>query len=184
MDNGELVPPVNEEDHQAGHDDAPVTLVEFGDYQCPYCRSAYPVVEAVRLRLGNQLRFVWRQFPLEQVHPLARQAAEASEAAGAQAAFWAMHEALLSDPMRLESDDLIQHARDNGIDEYRFRGELQDHTYAPEVDADIDSGIRSGVPGTPTFFVNGRMYDGPRDVEGMTDALIAAAREAVLQRGA
>lgn len=176
---GGLTPPVDDDDHAAGPDDAPVTLVEYGDYQCPYCRRAEPVVEAVRRRLGRQLRYVFRHFPLEQLHPLARAAAEAAEAAGAQGRFWPMHAALIGEPEALAAEDLVAHAREIGLDVERFRGELADRTYAPAVDADVHGGLDSGVPGTPTFFLNGRLYQGPVDEGALGDALIDAAQRRV-----
>lgn len=180
MEQGELTPLVDDEDHSAGPHDAPVTLVQFGDYQCPYTRQVQPIVEEIRARLGRQLRFVFRQFPLAQLHPDARAAAEASEAAAAQATFWPMHAELLSDPEALAREDLAEHARRAGVEDLdRFRGGLSDHVYAPAVDADLESGTASGVPGTPTFFINGRRYDGPLEVDGMTRALISAAEEQV-----
>lgn len=180
LEQGELTPPVDDSDHRAGPHDAPVTLVEFGDYQCPYTRQAQPIVEQIRARLGRQLRFVFRQFPLAQLHPAARDAAEASEAAASQANFWPMHAELLSEPEALEHEDLLEHARLAGVEDLdRFRGELADHTYAPDVDADLESGTASGVPGTPTFFINGRRYDGPLEADGMVRALISAAEERV-----
>jgi protein-disulfide isomerase len=179
IEQGELTPPVDDDDHSAGPHDAPVTLVEFGDYQCPYCRQAETIVHEVRGRLGRQLRFVFRQFPLSQ-HPNAHDAAEASEAAAAQANFWPMHAELFSSPEALEPEDLLEHARRAGVEDLdRFRGELADHTYGEQVGLDVESGLASGVPGTPAFFINGRRYDGPVSAEGMTRALISAAEEQV-----
>jgi NhaA family Na+:H+ antiporter len=180
LEQGELTPPVEDADHRAGPHDAPVTLVEFGDYECPYTRQAQPTVEEIRARLGRQLCFVFRQYPLAQLHPHARAAAEAAEAAAAQANFWPMHAELFSEPLALEHEDLLEHARRAGVEDLdRFRGELADHAYAPQVDADLESGTASGVPGTPTFFINGRRYDGPVEAEGMARALISAAEERV-----
>jgi len=176
---GGLTPPVDDDDHTAGPDDAPVTLVEYGDYQCPYTRRAEPAVEAVRRRLGHQLRYVFRQFPLEQLHALARGAAEAAEAAGVQGRFWPMHAALMGDPEALAAEDLVAHAREIGLDVDRFRGELADRTHAPAVDADLRGGLDSGVPGTPAFFINGRLHQGPVDERALGEALIDAAERRV-----
>lgn len=179
IEQGELTPPVVDDDHSAGPHDAPVTLVEYGDYECPYCRQAEPIVREVRARMGRQMRFVFRQFPLSQ-HPHARDAAEASEGAAAQGHFWPMHAELLADPVALEPDDLLEHARQAGVEDLdRLRGELAEHANAEQVDLDVESGLASGVPGTPAFFINGRRYDGPVDVQGLNRALISAAEEAV-----
>jgi protein-disulfide isomerase len=176
--------PVDERaDHLAGPRDAPVTLVEYGDYQCPFTRAAAPVVDAVRVRLGRRLRLVWRQFPLEDLHPLARGAAEAAEAAAVQGAFWPLHAALLTDPVALEPHDLVEHARRAGVpDPDRLRGELAEHTHGPAVDAAIARARDSGVAGTPTFFVNGTRYEGPLDERALGQVLLDAAEERVRPR--
>jgi protein-disulfide isomerase len=149
-----------ERDHVQGPDSAPVTLVEYGDYECPYCGMAYPIVKSIQQALGSKLRFVFRNFPLSDSHPHAEQAAEAAEAAGAQGRFWEMHDALYENQEQLGTDDLMSYAEALGIDTNRLAQELADGTYKARVREDFRGGVRSGVNGTPTFFVNGSRYDG------------------------
>jgi protein-disulfide isomerase len=157
---GRLTPPVTERDHTAGDDDAPVTLVEYGDYECPYCGMAYPVVKTLQREFGSRLRFVFRNFPLAEAHPHARHAAQAAEAAGAQGKFWEMHDMLFEHQSALEDEDFVGYARALGLDAERVARELEAGTYAKRVRDDFRSGVRSGVNGTPTFFINGERYDG------------------------
>jgi len=170
-----LKPPVGPKDHMQGPPDAPVTLVEYGDYECPYCGEAYPVVKALQERLGDQMCFVFRNFPLTQVHPHAEEAAEAAEAAGAQGKFWEMHDLLYENQDALEPEDLVQYARALKLDLPRFVLEMREHVYVERVREDFRSGVRSGVNGTPTFFINGARHDGPFDL----GSLLAAIEEAV-----
>ncbi|HEY0304952.1 MAG TPA: thioredoxin domain-containing protein [Longimicrobiales bacterium] len=155
-----LQPEVSAADHSAGPDDAPVTLVEYGDFECPYCGMAYPIVRALQQQLGDRLRFVFRYFPLAEVHPHAQHAAQAAEAAAEQGKFWEMHAALFENQSHLEDEDLVEYARAIGIDSARVQRELAGDTYAERVNEDFLSGVRSGVNGTPTFFINGARYDG------------------------
>lgn len=173
-DNGRLTLPVGSRDHTAGPAAAPLTLVEYGDYQCPYCRQAFPIVKEVRRQLGTQLRFVFRNFPLTQIHPQAQHAAEAAEAAAAQGAFWQMHDRLFERQFALDDESLVSYAADLGLDADRFRQELIAGTYAKHVREDFMSGVRSGVNGTPTFFINGRRHDAGYDLESLLAALRAA----------
>ncbi len=170
-DTGTLAPPVGPRDHAEGSADALVTLVEYGDYECPHCGRAYPIVKAVQRRLGPQLRFVFRNFPLRSVHPHAEHAAEASEAAASQGHFWEMHDALFEHQDALGDEDLTRYAEAVGLDRARFERELKSGTYRPRVHEDFVSGVRSGVNGTPTFFINGRRYDGSWDEAPLTEAL-------------
>ena len=170
-----LKPPVGPKDHMQGPPDAPVTLVEYGDYECPYCGEAYPVVKALQERLGDQMCFVFRNFPLTQVHPHAEEAAEAAEAAGAQGKFWEMHDLLYENQDALEPEDLVQYARALKLDLKRFVLEMREHVYVERVREDFRSGVRSGVNGTPTFFINGARHNGPFDLV----SLLAAIEEAV-----
>ncbi len=173
---GGLVPPVGPNDHAAGPADAPVTLVEYGDFECPYCGQAYPVVKALQQRLGTRLRFVFRNFPLSESHPHAEHAAEAAEAAGAQGRFWEMHDVLYEHQRALGDRALIAYATEIGIDAARVERELESGTYADKVRADFRGGVRSGVNGTPTFFINGERYDGAwSDVGDFAGALTSAA---------
>jgi protein-disulfide isomerase len=170
-----LTLPVGERDHVQGPAAAAVTLVEYGDYECPYCGEAYPIVKEVQRRLGDQLRFVFRNFPLAEMHPHAQHAAEAAEAAGAQDRFWPMHDALYEHQRALDDAHLRRHAKDLGLDEERFDRDLSGHTYAGRVREDFLSGARSGVNGTPTFFINGRRHDASYDLETLLAALEGAS---------
>ena len=154
---------VNADDHVLGPADAPVTLVEYGDFECEHCGHAYPILQSVRKSLGARLRFVYRHFPLREAHPHAEHAAEASEAAarfGGDDAFWAMHNLLFRNQDALEDDDLLRYAAEVGLDARVVDEALASETFAPRVRADFRSGVRSGVNGTPTFFVNEARYDG------------------------
>lgn len=162
-------------DHVMGPSDAPVTLVEYGDYECPYCGEAYPIVKAVREQMGEGLRFVFRNFPLTNSHPHAQRAAEAAEAAAVQGRFWEMHDRLFEHQRALDDAHLAQYARDIGLDEPRFTRDMSEHAHAERVREDFMSGIRSGVNGTPTFFINGARHDDGYDAETLLSALKHAA---------
>jgi protein-disulfide isomerase len=166
-----LTVPVSERDHVLGPATAPVTLVEYGDYECPFCRAAHASVEQVRQVMGNDLRFVFRHFPLSQIHPHAYQAAEAAEAAGAQGRFWEMHHLLFANQDRLGLRDLIGYAGALDLDAERFVTDLRGHAYAGRLREDFLSGVRSGVNGTPTFFVNGIRHDGGYEAQALLEAL-------------
>jgi len=173
-----LTPPVSERDHIAGPDDAPVTLVEYGDYECPYCGMAHPVVKRAQRELGKQLRFVFRNFPLAEAHPHAQIAAQAAEAAGAQGRFWEMHDMIFEHQDALEVKDLLGYAASLGLDAEQIARDLEAGTYVKRVKEDFRSGVKSGVNGTPTFFVNGARYDGSWANE---KAFIGALRDAAQQ---
>jgi Na+/H+ antiporter NhaA len=163
-------------DHIRGAPDAPVTLVEYGDFECPYCGDAAPVIARLRDRFGDELRYVWRHLPLTDVHPNAQMAAEAAEAAGAQGAFWPMHDRLLADQEHLSGRDLYRHASELGLDLDRFGDDVRHRRHAPRVAEDVQTADASGVSGTPTFFVNGRRHSGVYDVDTLTREVKAAAR--------
>lgn len=165
---------VGERDHTEGPTDARVTLVEYGDYECPYCGRAYPIVKELQRRFGNQLRFVFRNFPLAEMHPHAQHAAEAAEAAARQGRFWDMHDALFEHQRALDDEHLLEYAGALALDESRFRTELIRHAHAARVREDFLSGVRSGVNGTPTFFINGVRHDDAWDLETLSEALEAA----------
>ncbi len=169
-----LVPPVNDGDRVRGPRDAALTLVEFGDYDCPYTVRAYFVVRGLRRRLGDRLRFVFRAFPLTRIHAHAQAAAEAAEAAAAQGRFWEMHDRLFEARRRLESTDLERYAAEIGLEVERFEREVEEHTHARRVREDLRSGLRSGVRGTPTFFIDGVRHDGSSNFETLLAALEAA----------
>jgi protein-disulfide isomerase len=170
-DAARLIQPVDLRDHAAGPETAPLTLVEYGDFQCPHCRKAYPIVKAVQQKLGPRLRFVYRHFPLTRIHPDAQHAAEAAEAAGAQGAFWQMHDRMFERQFALDDDSLIEYARELGLDADRIRGALDAGTHRDRVREDFLTGVKSGVNGTPTFFINGTRYDGRWDLEPLLAAL-------------
>jgi len=176
---GTLTPPVSDEDHMMGPSDAPVTLVEYGDFECPYCGRAFPIVKAVQQRFGAQLRFVFRHFPLTQIHPHAAQAAEAAEAAGAHGAFWEMHDTLYEHQDALDDVDLAGYASALGLDVERFVSELAEGVYAPIVRQHFLSGVRSGVNGTPTFFIDGTRHDDAWDLPTLTAAIDRALHSMV-----
>jgi protein-disulfide isomerase len=169
-----LTLPVSERDHAQGLADAPITLVEYGDYECPYCGQAYPIVKEVQRRLGSRLRFVFRNFPLSESHPHAEHAAEAAEGAGARGQFWGMHDMLFEHQRALHDRHLVEYASALGLEGAVFEDELRAHTYRARVREDFLSGVRSGVNGTPTFFINGVRFDGSWDPDTLSDALTAA----------
>jgi protein-disulfide isomerase len=176
----DLLDPVDpEHDHIRGPEDATVTVVEYGDFQCPYCRQAERAILAER-EIDPDVRYVWRHLPLTDVHPQAQLAAEASEAAAAQDAFWPMHDLLLPNQDKLTGPDLLRYARRLGLDEQRFREDLMRHVHAGRVARDVESADTSGVSGTPTFFVNGQRYTGRFSVEGLAEAVRAARTRAEL----
>ena len=166
-----LTMPVSERDHVKRSLDAPVLLVEYGDYECPHCQEVYPILYELKERMGNRIAYVYRHFPISRQHPNAQLAAEAAEAAAAQGKFWEMHHRLFTHQNELEFDDLLRHARAIGLDTDRFRRELEEHTYAGRVREDFLSGVRSGVNGTPTFYINGTRYDGAWDFESLLEAI-------------
>jgi protein-disulfide isomerase len=165
-------------DHVRGADSAPVTLVEYGDYECPYCGQAEVVIRELLDEFGDELRYVWRHLPLNDVHLNAQMAAEATEAAGAQGAFWPMHDKLLSTQDELTVIDLKRHAERLGLDPERFWDELRRRVYAERVAEDVASADASGVAGTPSFFINGRRHSGAYDVETLSAAVRAARARA------
>jgi NhaA family Na+:H+ antiporter len=166
-----LIMPVGERDHALGPEDAPITLVEYGDLECPYCRQVNPVIRELRDQLGNRLRYVFRHFPIRTSHAHAQLAAEAAEAAGAQGKFWEMQDLLLEHQDALEKSDLLQYAAELDLDLERFKRELEEKVYSERVREDFHSGVRSGVNGTPSFFINGVRYDGAWDLESLIDAI-------------
>jgi len=167
-----LVTPISPAtDHVLGPPDAPVTLVEYGDYQCPYCAAAQPVVATVLEEMGQRLLFAFRHFPLTTIHAYAETAAEAAEAAGAQQRFWEMHDTLFANQPRLQPEQLATYAKAIGLDVSRFAKSLTERAFAEKIANDFMGGVRSGVNGTPTFFVNGVRHDGPNDSASLLAAL-------------
>jgi protein-disulfide isomerase len=171
-----LTLPVSEErDHIQGPAHAAVTLVEYGDYECPYCGAAYPIIKEVQARMGDRLRFVFRNFPITTSHPHAEQAAEAAEAAAIRDRFWEMHDLLYENQKRLRDEDLLGYAEKLGLDVVAFERELAEHVHTARVREDFMSGVRSGVNGTPTFYINGVRHDDSYDVKTLIAALERAA---------
>jgi protein-disulfide isomerase len=168
--------PASERDHVRGSlRDASVVLVEYGDYECPHCAAAQPTVDSLGALLGEGLCTVFRHFPLTQIHPHSLRAAEAAEAAGAQGAFWPMHETLFDHQDMLDDASLAEYADELGLDVRRFTNELRLGVHEPRVREDFMGGVRSGVNGTPTFFINGTRYDGSYDLRSMFAALQRAS---------
>ena len=152
-----------------------MTLLEYGDYECPYCGAAYPIVREVQSRMGERLRFVFRNFPITTSHPHAEQAAEAAEGAAAQGKFWQMHDLLYENQRRLGDPDLRSYAETLGLDVEQFDRDLAEHVHAARVREDFMSGVRSGVNGTPGFYINGARHDDSYDVETLLAALERAS---------
>jgi protein-disulfide isomerase len=166
-----LVLPVSDRDQIRGPAGAPVTLLEYGDYECPHCGAAHPAVQQVRQVAGKRLRFVYRHFPLANVHANAQAAAEAAEAAGAQKKFWAMHDQLFEHQDALDPESLVGHAAAVGLDIDRFAAELTSGVHEAKVREDFMSGVRSGVNGTPTFYINGVRHNGGYHAEALLEAI-------------
>jgi protein-disulfide isomerase len=162
-------------DHIYGSPDGSIKLLEYGDYECPFCASAQPIVKEIQRRLGDDLLFAFRHFPLKQIHPHSEHAAEAAEAAGAQKNFWGMHDVLFENQRALEDEDLATYAAGLGLDETRIIREVRSSVYGQRIGEDFKSGVRAGVNGTPTFFINGERYDGSLDLEHLFAAISAFA---------
>ncbi len=157
-----LHPPVSEKDQQTGPQETSIVLVEFGDYQCSYCGKAYPLIKKLIAEEGSHFRFVFRNFPLQESHPAAYMAALAAEAAGTQGKFWLMHDLIFENQRNLSADTLLDLAASLELDLHRFAADWKNPAIKDKVEADFESGLRSGVNGTPTFFVNNERlsYDG------------------------
>jgi protein-disulfide isomerase len=167
----QLRTPIGPDDHVDGPSDAPIQLLEYGDFECPHCGRAYLEMEKVRSALEGQLLFAYRHFPLSRIHPHAMRAAEAAEAAGAQGRFWEMLAMLFGNQRALEPRDLVAYAAALGLDVDRFESDLEEHRFLEKVRQDFMSGTRSGVNGTPTFFINGHRHDGAFDADTLIEAL-------------
>src|SRR3954466_13043748 len=166
-----LTPPLDDTDHIAGPYDAPLELVMYGDFQCPYCSAAQSIVRRVRDRLSGRLRFVFRHLPLTEVHPDAQRAAEAAEAASAQGSFWEMHDAMYANGGRLSAADLVGLADRIGLDTERFRADLTRGAYAGRVARDAEPARAHGITRTPAFFVNGNLHSDAFDARSLVEAL-------------
>jgi protein-disulfide isomerase len=183
MSDGKLTIPVGSHDHIRGNPDASVTLLEYGDFECPHCFAAFPVLRRVEERLGEKLRFVFRNFPITEVHRHAQHAAEAAESVavrGGAEAYWAMHDLIYTHQQdsasALDDAHLARYAREAGVELQDVLEDLRDQRYYDKVRADFMGGVRSGVNGTPTLFIDGIRYDGPRDEETLVTVLELVAR--------
>jgi formate-nitrite transporter family protein len=170
-----IAPEVTDDDHVLGPDDAPVTVIEYGDYECPYCRGGARDVHLLFGKYPGMIRFAFRNFPIPQLHPHAEKAAEAAEAAAAQGKFWEMYELLLQPYSHLDLDSLRGYAERLALDAGRLVREVTGGTYAARVERDVREGVRNGVNATPKFYVNGRRIDGHLPLDGLTDAVRAEA---------
>ena len=176
----QLILPVGAEDHLLGGEDAEITLVEYGDFECPHCGAAYPILKRVKQRMGRRLRFVYRHFPIADLHPHAMSAAEASESVAALSgpeAFWRMHDLLFEHQRYLQNDDLAEYADEAGAPGEVMLNDLDEGRYRERFRESFMRGVRSGVNGTPTLFIDGIRYDGPRDEETLVTALTLVAIE-------
>jgi protein-disulfide isomerase len=163
--------PVSSEDHRQGQQDAGCVLVEYGDYECPSCGQAYPVVKRLQKHFGKRLSLVFRNFPLSQMHPHAESAAETAEFAGSHGKFWEMHDLLFENQDRLEDSLLVELTGELKLAPARLQDALENKVFQPRVRADFAGGVRSGVNGTPTFFINDQRHDGAFDFDSLADAI-------------
>jgi protein-disulfide isomerase len=152
-----------------------VTLLEYADYECPYSRIAYSVIKGVQRQLGDQLRFVYRNFPLREIHPHAQHAAEAAEAAANQGRFWEMHDHLFEHQRALDDEHIYQYAAALGLEAEIFDQDMAQHRFAERIERDLRDGVQSDVPGTPTFFINDVRYEGRADLESLLSTIREAA---------
>jgi protein-disulfide isomerase len=165
-----------QQDHMRGPLGAPLTLIEYGDYQCPYCAQAHQTVLELIERFGPRLCYIYRNFPLTEIHENAEHAAEAAEAGAMRGKFWEMHDALFENQEALDDASLAEYARDVGLDPEEILEEIESGKHARRIKGDFESGVRNGVNGTPAFFVNGKRYQGEDDLESLTTALEEAER--------
>lgn len=163
-----LKTPVSKKDHIQGNPDAPIELVEYGDYQCPYCGKAYYVVKEIQKQLGDKLKLVFRNFPLTNIHQYAANAAIASEVAGGMGNFWEMHDMLFENQKNLDERHILEYAQELGLDLEKFESDFSNPRYTSKVEEDLESGLRSGVNGTPSFFINGEKYEGEMTAEAIS----------------
>jgi protein-disulfide isomerase len=166
--------PVTATDHIQGDLNAPLVLVEYGDYECPHCGHAYFIVKRLQKHFGNKLAFVFRNFPLNEIHPEAEIAAESAEFAATKDRFWEMHDAIFENQAELSAETLVQFARQLELPTGELEAAWSNQTYRNRVRADFDGGVRSGVNGTPTFFINGRRHEGRFELEDLIEAIAAA----------
>jgi len=163
--------PVSAQDHIEGNPDAECTLVEYGDYECPHCGHAYPIVKRIQKHFGKRLRFVFRNFPLAEIHPHAESAAQSAEYAGAHGKFWEMHDGLFGNQEQLGGGLYLKLAQQFGLSPEELREAVEKRVYLERVKADFSGGVRSGVNGTPTFFINGKRHDGSFEYKELAAAI-------------
>jgi len=168
-----LKPAVTDEDHLEGNKEATLELVEYGDYECPHCGHAHPILKKIVKEFGPRLKFVFRNFPLSEMHPHAVSAAVAAEAAARQGKFWEMHDIIFEHQHHLEPGDLHMYAKKIGLDLQQFMNDIQDNAIIDHINDDIESGLRSGVNGTPSFYINGKKYEGDWEFEPFAEYLEA-----------
>ncbi|OGH24947.1 MAG: disulfide bond formation protein DsbA [Candidatus Levybacteria bacterium RIFCSPLOWO2_01_FULL_39_24] len=173
-----LTIPVSKKDHAKGKENAPVTLVEYGDFECPDCQEAYSIINELQKIEGNKLKFVFRNFPLSEIHPHAFRAASAAEAAGKQGKFWEMHDLIFENQERLDNQDLLSYAKNLKLDIAQFNKDIESEEIIKKVKNDFMSGVRSGVNGTPTFYINGARFDESYEL----DLLLRAIKETLWAR--
>lgn len=166
--------PVSDQDHIQGNPDAQRTLVEYGDYECPHCGHAYSIVKRVQKHFGQKLCFVYRNFPLTQMHPYAESAAETAEFAGSKGKFWEMHDALFENQDSLGGPLYLKLAQQFGLPAGELQSALEAHSFLERIKSDFNGGVRSGVNGTPTFFINGQRHDGPFEYQDLVAAIDSA----------
>jgi protein-disulfide isomerase len=174
--------PFSNRDHVKGPARAAVTLVEYGDYQCPYCGQAYWILKDIVDRFRNELRFVCRHFPLTEIHPFAAIAAEAAEAADAQGKFWDMHDMLYENQDALDLDSILEYAASLDLDRDSMLDDIESHRHLPNIQEDFMGGVRSGVNGTPCFFINGVRHDGPWDLASLSRAIASSRHDSAYAR--
>ena len=173
-ENPNLKNPVGESDYIEGNKDAKITLVEYGDYECPHCQKADKIIKKIQAEMGDDLRFVFRNFPLEQSHPHALHAAESAEIAGAEGKFWEMHDKIFANQQNLADEDLAAYAEEIGLDKENFSEKLESGEFEEKVREDFENGVMSGVNGTPTFFINGSRFNGSYNYDDLLEAIRSA----------
>lgn len=151
---------VNKTDHVQGNENAKIELIEYGDYQCPYCRKAHYIIKEIQKELGNNLKFVFRNFPLVELHPNALNASVCAEVAGGEGKFWQMHDILFENQRHLDDSDLIKYAKEIGMNEENFKNNFGKEKFLQKIKNDYNSGMENDVEGTPTFFINGEVFNG------------------------
>lgn len=166
-----LKDPVSNDDHVQGGKNAVITLVEYGDYECPYCGEAYPIIKQLQKHYGSKLRFVFRNFPLTEVHPLALSAAQTAEFAGAEGQFWEMHDLIYENQSDLSTALLYALTESLNLSEAKLKEALVNHTFDNKIQKDFLGGVKSGVNGTPTLYINGTRYSGPVEFQNLVSTI-------------